>query len=84
MHTFCCANNTMTAASADAKASAAHTFSQNIALMMDAIVLASIFVAAVIVSLLGSSTIISIVISIILVAIIVLLVTASSRYGEPT
>lgn len=63
---------------------AARTFSHNIALILDAALLASIFVAAAIVSLLGSSALFIIVISIILVTIIALLVTASGRYGEPT
>lgn len=56
----------------------------NSALILDAALLASIFVAAAIVSLLGSSALFIIVISIILVSIIALLVTASGRYGEPT
>lgn len=85
--TMFCANHATTAAAADAAFSAARTFSHNIALILDAALLASIFVAAVIVSLLGSSALFVIVISIIsiiLVTIIALLVTASGRYGEPT
>lgn len=88
--TMFCANHATTAASADAACCAARTFSHNIALILDAALLASIFVAAAIVSLLGSSALFVIVISIIsiisiiLVTIIALLVTASGRYGEPT
>ena len=82
--TMFCANHATTASAADAAFSAARTFSHNIALILDAALLASIFVAAVIVSLLGSSALFVIVISIILVTIIALLVTASGRYGEPT
>ena len=82
--TMFCANHATTAAAADAAGCAARTFSHNIALILDAALLASIFVAAAIVSLLGSSALFIIVISIILVTIIALLVTASGRYGEPT
>ena len=87
--TMFCANHATTAAAADAACSAARTFSHNIALILDAALLASIFVAAVC-ALLGSGIISIIVISIIsiiaiiTVMIIVLLVTASGRYGEPT
>lgn len=82
--TMFCANHATTAAAADAARCAARTFSHNIALILDAALLASIFVAAAIVSLLGSSALFVIVISIILVTIIALLATASGRYGEPT
>ena len=82
--TMFCANHATTAAAADAAFFVARTFSHNIALILDAALLASIFVAAVIVSLLGSSVLFIIVISIILVTIIALLVITSSRYGEPT
>ncbi len=85
--TMFCANHATTAAAADAACCAARTFSHNIALILDAALLASIFVAC---ALLGSGIISMIVISIIsiiaiiTVMIIVLPVITSSRYGEPT